>query len=71
MADPVCAAFQPNGDGTWTSTRPVTIQVPTGELQIGPGQTFRRGIQFMGLDVATWLDMNCRPIGPSRRRGAS
>ena len=56
----VCGAFQRNDNGTWTSIDSATISGPGGGIiQIGPGMTFSRGVQFMGVDLAAWLDANC------------
>ena len=56
----VCNAFQRNDYGIWTATSAVTIPGPGGgSIQINPGMTFRRGVQFMGIDVAAWLEANC------------
>lgn len=54
-----CDAFQKNPDGSWTCIKPVTISGPTGQIQIGPGMTFNRGVQFMGVDLAELLDKYC------------
>ena len=55
----VCDSFRRNPNGSWTSVAAVTIQGPAGQVQIGPGMTFTRGVIFMGLDLAAWLDENC------------
>ncbi|MFC1926853.1 hypothetical protein ACFLWV_03795 [Chloroflexota bacterium] len=54
-----CEAFQKNPDGSWSCVRPVTISGPSGQIQIGPGMSFNRGVLFMGVDLATLLDENC------------
>ncbi len=55
----ICQSFRKNADGSWTSIGSVTINGPNGSIQIGPGMTFQRGVLFMGLDLAAWLDENC------------
>jgi hypothetical protein len=55
----ICSAFRRNPNGSWTSIQSVTIQGPNGAIQIGPGMTSTRGVAFMGLDLAAWLDANC------------
>jgi len=62
MATPqeICSAFQKNSDGSWSSVKSVTITSPQGgQIQIGPGMTFRAGVLFMGLDLAKYLDQIC------------
>ncbi len=55
-----CDAFKKNPDGSWSSIKPVTISGPTGgSIKIGSGITFRKGVQFMGVDLAALLDANC------------
>lgn len=56
----VCNNFQKNPDGSWTSVGSTRISNSSGgEIQIGPGMTFNKGVQFMGVDLATYLDDNC------------
>lgn len=59
MQESPCSAFQRNPNGSWTSIKSVTINGPNGQIQISPGMTFIRGVLFMGLDLAAWLDENC------------
>jgi hypothetical protein len=60
MATDICSAFRKNADGSWTCIKPVTLQGPNGKVGIGAGASFARGSLFMGLDVAAWLDQNCK-----------
>jgi len=55
----ICQAFQKHSDGSWSSISSTTIQGPNGSVQINPGLTFRKGVVFMGIELATWLDENC------------
>lgn len=55
----ICQCFQRNPNGTWTCLQAVTISGPNGQIGIGPGMTFSRGVAFMGVDLAAWLDDNC------------
>lgn len=59
MQESICDAFRRNPDGSWTSIKAVTIKGPAGEIQIGPGMTFTKGVQFMGVNLAEWLDEHC------------
>jgi hypothetical protein len=52
----ICDCFRRNPNGTWTCIRAVTIQ----GVGIGPGVTVSRGVSFGGVDIAAWLDANCR-----------
>ncbi len=54
-----CEAFKKNPDGSWTCIKPVTIKGVIGEIQIGVGKTFTRGMQYMGVDLAELLDKYC------------
>jgi len=54
-----CDAFRKNPDGSWACIKPVTIRGPAGEIKISPGLTFRKGVYFMGIDLATLLDQQC------------
>jgi len=54
-----CEAFRKNPDGSWTTTKQVTIEGPSGKVVLAPGQTFREGAQFMGLDLASLLNEQC------------
>ena len=45
---PFTQVFQVNPDGTVTPRAPVQI----GGIQMGPGVTFGRGVQFAGVDLA-------------------
>ena len=49
-------AFRQNADGSWSCVRPTTLEHPAGRIQVTPGNTFRKGTSFMGIDVAEWLD---------------
>jgi hypothetical protein len=44
--------FVQHPDGSWEPRQPVTIQGPTGQISLNPGVRFRRGVLFMGVDVA-------------------
>jgi len=60
MQQSPCSAFRKNPDGSWTCIKPVTISKPSGgEIKISPNITFNRGVAFMGVDLAKWLDENC------------
>ena len=52
-------AFRRNPDGSWTCVAPATLEGPGGRrIQVTPGSSFVRGTNFMGIDLAEWLDAN-------------
>ena len=59
MGQVLCDAFQKNPDGSWTCIKSVTIKGVIGEIQIGVGKAFTRGVQYMGVDIAELLDKCC------------
>ena len=42
--------------GKWTCVRNGELNGPTGRIQVTVGSTFTRGTNFMGVDLAQWLD---------------
>jgi len=62
----ICTAFRKDPDGMWTPLQPVTLRSANGgAIPISPGMSFRSGVPFMGLDIASELNKNCR--GPIPR----
>lgn len=59
MNNDICNAFRKNSDGSWSSIASVTINGPNGQIQINAGMTFTHAVQFMGVNLAAWLDQNC------------
>jgi len=57
----IVVAFRRNANGSWTSLRSTTISGPNGYVTIPAGMTFSRGVQFMGLELATLLDQSSVP----------
>ncbi|HEX7053989.1 MAG TPA: hypothetical protein VF211_08680 [Burkholderiales bacterium] len=49
-------AFQRNADGSWTCVQATTLDGPNGRIQVAEGTTYRRGVLFMGVELAKWLD---------------
>ena len=49
-------AFKKNSDGSYSVVKPVEIQGPNGNINLGPGMSFSRGVEFMGIDIAKILD---------------
>ena len=48
--------FVQHADGSWEPRQPVQISTDMGSVAMNPGTRFRRGIFFMGLDVAKLCD---------------
>ena len=63
-------AFQRNADGSWSCIRDVTLNGPGGRIQVPAGKTFQRGMMFMGVDLARFLEGQARggtpPVDLSR-----
>jgi hypothetical protein len=49
-------SFERNADGSWTCVQPTTFDGPNGRIQVAPGLTVAPGEQFMGIDLARWLE---------------
>jgi hypothetical protein len=43
-------------DGVWICVEPVTIHHPNGSIVVTPGRSFKKGDDYMGIDLASWLD---------------
>ena len=50
--------------GIWTCVRNGEFMSPNGRIQVSIGPTFIRGTNFMGMDVAQWLDEQHEKTGP-------
>ena len=53
--DDLLNAFRRNPDGSWFCIAPVTLEHPTGRIEVVAGSTFVEGQDFMGVDLAAWL----------------
>jgi hypothetical protein len=42
--------------GAWRCIAPADIELPSGRVQVTPGSVFKRGTQFMNVDLAKLLD---------------
>ena len=54
-----CDAFEKVSDENWRSIEAIDFEIGNRTIVIGQGMTFTKGIPFMGVDVAEWLDENC------------
>jgi hypothetical protein len=55
-----CSDFRESDNGLWTPNHHITINGPSGEVTISPALSFRAGLAFMGVDLGTMLDQECR-----------
>jgi hypothetical protein len=51
-------AFEKDSDGNWHCINAISIEMENRMIVIAEGMTFTKGVQFMGVDVAQWLDEN-------------
>ena len=51
-------AFERDNRGTWHCKEACSIEIENKEIVFTEGMTFTKGIPFMGVDVAKWLDEN-------------
>jgi hypothetical protein len=49
-------SFRRDADGSWTCVSDVTVDHPSGRIQVSAGRKFFPGTLFMGVDLAKWLD---------------
>lgn len=59
--------FSKNDDGSWTCMSHATLMSPKGRIQVTKGSRFCPGTEFMGVDLARWLD---EELGDRERRCA-
>jgi hypothetical protein len=62
-------SFRREASGTWTCLAAATIDHPKGRIQVTPGSCFSPGTNFMGVDLAAWLDEQTADQGPWRKQG--
>jgi len=54
-----CDAFEKDLDGNWRCTEPISIKIENRIIAIPERMTFTKGVPFMLVDIAQWLDENC------------
>ena len=54
-----CAAFTKNLNGSWTCKTFIAFDTPGHQIEVSRGTTFVLGNEFMGFDLAEWLNENC------------
>ena len=51
--------FTRHADGSWEPTQELTITIPpAGKVAIAPGERFRPGELFMGVDIGTLCEQD-------------
>lgn len=68
MVDGLISHFFRTGEGVWVCTSFAEFNGPNGRIQVPPGARLVRGTDFMGFDLAEWLDREYRKI---RRKAPS
>jgi hypothetical protein len=48
--------FNRDSSGAWTCISTAEFNGPNGRIQVTVGTRFTRGTDFMGVDLAKWLD---------------
>jgi hypothetical protein len=67
MPQEVVKHFCRNADGSWTCTSHATLSCPNGRrVQVTEGSRFYPGMNFMGFDLARWLDQQLDDRGARR-----
>ena len=51
-------AFKKDSEGNWKCTIACSIEMENKEIVFTEGQTIGKGILYLGVDVAKWLDEN-------------
>jgi len=51
-------AFEKDTDGNWRCLKACVIDMENKRVVFTAGMDFKKGIPFMGIDVAKWLDQN-------------
>ena len=51
-------AFERDARGTWYCKQTCAIEIENKEIVLTEGMTFTKGILFLAVDVAKWLDEN-------------
>ena len=58
MEDDFASAFSLTPEGHWLCVRSVAVPIHSRTMQVEPGMVFARGVRYMGVDLASWLDKN-------------
>jgi len=52
-------AVEKDSEGNWHCVKAISIEMENRMMVLSAGMTFTRGVPFMGIDVAKWLDEHC------------
>jgi hypothetical protein len=52
-----CADFHKNNDGSWSANGSIQIN---NSVTLGAGVSFSEAVQFGNINIAGWLDRNCK-----------
>ena len=52
-------AVEKDSEGNWHCLKAISIEMENRMIALGAGMTFTKGVPFLGIDVAKWLDENC------------
>ncbi|MFH1381541.1 MAG: hypothetical protein ABIH70_01460 [Chloroflexota bacterium] len=53
-------AFERDNRGTWHCKEACSVEMNNKEITFVSGMTFTKGAEFLGMDVAQWLDENAK-----------
>lgn len=59
-----CDQFVKHPDGSWSPLKPMTLKHDGMEVGISPAVSFRPGVAFDGVDLATLLNQSCQGQSP-------
>lgn len=52
-------AVEKDSEGNWHCLKAISIEMENRMILLSAGMTFTKGVLFMGIDVAKWLDEHC------------
>ena len=52
-------AVEKDSEGNWHCIKAIPVEMENRMIILSAGTTFTKGVPFMGIDVAKWLDEHC------------
>ena len=52
-------AVEKDSEGNWHCIKAISVEMENRMIILSAGTTFTKGVPFMGIDVAKWLDEHC------------
>jgi hypothetical protein len=52
-------AVEKDSEGNWHCIKAISVEMENRMIVLSAGMTFTKGVPFMGIDVAKWLDEHC------------